>query len=97
MRAQSQLKGQSPSAASALVAAQSKVLLKILVRHFCLGRLDPSISPTSDTPCVDLVCVQTLRVSCAPVDSLRINPATFTYRLIKTWVGLGLLVQMEQR
>ncbi len=97
MRAQSQLKGQLPSAASALVAAQSKVLLKILVRHFCLKQLDPSISPTSDTPCVDLVCVQTLRVSCAPVDSLRMNPATFTYRLINAWVGLGLLVQMEQR
>ncbi|KZR83879.1 hypothetical protein PMIT1342_00197 [Prochlorococcus marinus str. MIT 1342] len=97
MRAQSQLKGQSPSSASALVAAQSKVLLKILVRHFCLKQLDPSISPISDTPCVDLVCVQTLRVSCAPVDSLRINPATFTCSLINTWVGLGLLVQMEQR
>ncbi|KZR70381.1 hypothetical protein PMIT1313_00434 [Prochlorococcus marinus str. MIT 1313] len=97
MRAQSQLKGQSPSAASALVAAQSQVLLKILVRHFCLKQLDPSISPTSDTPCVDLVCVQTLRVSCAPVDSLRMNPVTFTYRLINASVGLGLLVQMVQR
>ena len=97
MRAQSQLKGQSPSAASALVAAQSQVLLKILVRHFYVRQLDPSLSLTSDTPYVDLVCVQTLRVSCAPVDSLRMNPVTFTYRLINAWVGLGFLVQMVQR
>ena len=97
MRAQSQLKGQLPSAATALVAAQSNVLLKILVRHFCLKQLDLSISPTSDTPCVDLVCVQTLRVSCAHLDSLRMNPVTFTYRLINAWVGLGLLVVMGQR
>ncbi|KZR78407.1 hypothetical protein PMIT1323_00224 [Prochlorococcus marinus str. MIT 1323] len=80
-----------------LVAAQSKVLLNILVRHFCVRRLNPSISSTSDTPCVDLVCVQTLRVSCDHVDSLRMNPVTFTYRLINEWVGLGLLVQMGQR
>ena len=73
------------------------MFLNVLVRLFCLGRLDPSIWPTSDTPCVDLACVQNLRVSCVHVDPLRMDPVTFTYRFINPLVGVGPFVQMGQR
>ena len=70
MRAQSQLKGQSPSPARASGSCSTESVAEFQVRLFCLGRLDSSIRPTSDTPCVDLVCVQNLRVGFVHRDPL---------------------------